>query len=383
MISLNLSDIRRHLHQFPEVGFEEWETAAFIRQQLQNLGLNYTVAAKTGTFIDIVGNSSGRKIAYRADIDALPIQDGKSVDYASKIPQKAHLCGHDVHTTVALGIVENLLARKSEINGTIRVFFQPNEEGTPSGAPLMLADGVLGGCEEVYAIHVDPTLSVGKFAVRIGAVTAATDSFELHISGAKTGHSARPHEVIDTVWVLHQIMNQWYQLATRVQDSRDPAVITICKLLAGGEALNVIPKTATCGGTLRTTHPDDRIKLQGLFAEIAHQTAKIYGATATLNFLKGAPAVRNSENLHGNVVQTITRLFGEEALFHTPRPSMGGEDFAHYLSVCDGYFVRLGTCSSPETAYPVHDARFDIDERAMPLAVQLMSEVLLGSLRGQ
>lgn len=378
---LSLSHIRRHLHQHPEIGFEEIETAHFIRNELNKMGIPFIEAATTGTWVDIVGNPNGKSIAYRADIDALPIQDAKTVTYASKIPKMAHLCGHDVHTTVALGIIEHLLERKSEINGTVRVFFQPNEEGTPSGAPQMIEDGVLDHISAVYAIHVDPTLELGKFGVRTGAVTAATDAFELSVSGEKTGHSARPHEVIDTVWVLHQIMNQWYQLSTRVQDSRDPAVITICKLQAGGGALNVIPKTALCGGTLRTTHPKDRLLLQELFHKIAHQVANCYGATVELNFLKGAPAVRNTSNLHSSVVESITDLFGAEAVFEIPRPSMGGEDFAHYLTHVDGYFVRVGTASSPETSYPLHDARFDIDERAMPLAVQLMSEVLIRRLQ--
>ena len=378
---LSLSTIRQQLHQFPEIGFEEYETASFIRKTLREMGLEPHVAANTGTWVDIVGDKAGKKIAYRADIDALPIQDAKTVAYASKIEQKAHLCGHDVHTTVALGIVETLLHRKAEINGTIRVFFQPNEEGTPSGAPLMIEAGVLEDISEVYAIHVDPTLALGEFGIKTGAVTAATDSFELTVIGEKTGHSARPHEVVDTVWVLHQIMNQFYQLATRVQDSRDPAVITLCKLEAGGDALNVIPKEASCGGTLRTTHPKDRLLLQDLCMQMARQTANLYQATFAFNFLKGAPAVRNAEALHPTVLETITDLFGKEAIFHIPRPSMGGEDFAHYLTHVAGYFVRVGTSSSPETSYPLHDARFDIDEAAMPMAVHLMSEVLIRRLQ--
>lgn len=372
-----LSGVRRHLHQHPELGFHEINTAQFLRHILRQAGLTpSTPLGKTGFFVDIVGLPNGRAVGYRADMDALPIQDLKKVPYASKTNGKAHLCGHDIHSTVAVGVALALLARRTSFRGKVRVFFQPAEETSPSGAPLMIRDGVLNGLDAAFALHVDPTLPTGMFGLKVGASTAAADTFQVRVSGEKTGHSARPHESGDPVWIITQIMNALYQLVGRITDSRNPAVLTICTLEAG-KALNVIPKTASFGGTLRVADQQDRLKLRHHLIQTVEQIGTLYGAIPEVAYQFGAPAVINDPRLHQVVSETTKWLFGSEAIFKIPRPSMGAEDFSHYGEYLPIYLVRLGTQSSASTAFPLHDARFDADEHALQPAIELMTESLI------
>ena len=195
-----LVGVRRHLHRHPELGMEEHDTARFIRQTLEAYGLDvHGPIAGTGLYVDIEGEPPGGTVGYRADIDALPTQDQKRVPYRSQVPDVAHLCGHDAHTAIAIGVALVLHARRDDLHGRVRVFFQPNEEGLPSGAPLMIRAGILEGLDAVYAVHADPTLDVGRYGLIEGPATASSDRFEVKVRQEGTGHSARPHEGADTV----------------------------------------------------------------------------------------------------------------------------------------------------------------------------------------
>lgn len=367
---------RRHLHQNPELGFEEFQTAETIEKALTHLGLAAQKQANgTGLWVDIDGKAGSRQVGYRADIDALPIPDAKMVSYASKVQGKAHLCGHDVHTTIALGVAYRLAQSRDTFSGMVRVFFQPNEEGTPSGAPLMIRDGVLDGLQAVFAIHVDPNLSVGTFGLKEGASTAGCDVFQVGIKGEKTGHSARPHESGDPVWITTQVLNSLYQLVGRITDSRNPAILTVCQLGAG-DAANVIPDRVQFGGTLRVADLNDHIKLRHQFVQTIEHFCSLYNAIPEIDFRKGAPAVMNDSTLNKLMHEVVARTFGSSAIFDIPRTSMGAEDFAHYGAHLPIYLVRIGTSSGAATAYPLHDTRFDVDEAAIPKAIILMSEAL-------
>jgi len=375
-----LVGIRRNLHRNPELGFEEHRTSAFIRTVLEEHGFKvHGPIALTGLFVDIEGGRPGPKVGYRADIDALPTQDAKSSVYASATAGVAHLCGHDVHTTIALGVAFLLRARQSEMSGTVRVFFQPNEEGSPGGAASMIGAGVLDGLEAVYAVHVDPSLEVGKYGLIVGPVTAATDQFRVTVQSRSTGHSARPHEAADTMWVAIQICNSVYQLIGRVTDARNPAVLTICRF-RGGEAYNVIPASVEFGGTLRTTIEEDRDTLIQRIKRLATDVAAQNGTNVDIEFGNGSPPVDNDPTLIAHLESTIRDVFGDEAIFHVPRPSMGAEDFAHYLKHVPGALLRVGTFSGPENSFPLHDAHFDIDERAIAPTALLFARVLHGHL---
>ena len=377
--------VRRHLHMHPEVGMEEHDTSAFIRQTLEGYGLDVKgPVAGTGLYVDVEGEGEGAEagghIGYRADIDALPAQDQKAVPYRSQTPRAAHLCGHDAHTSVAIGVALLLNEHRDELPGTVRIFFQPNEEGLPSGAPLMIRSGVLDGLESVYAIHVDPTLDVGKYGLITGPVTASSDRFDVHVHQEGTGHSARPHEGADTVWIANQIMQQFYQLAGRVTDARNASVLTVCTL-KGSEAHNVIPEVASFGGTLRTISLEDRRTIRRHMRRTAEQLAELYGASVKLEIEDGAPPVINDGSLVKNVRETIREALGDQAIHHIEQSSMGGEDFAYYLQHIPGAFVRVGTASGPKTRHPLHHHQFNIDEAALAPTAHLMTRVLGNHLR--
>ncbi|MEX0821591.1 MAG: amidohydrolase [Rhodothermales bacterium] len=373
-------EVRRHMHRHPELGFEEHATSAFLRNLLTRHGLDvHGPVAETGLWVDIVGRQDGPLVAYRADIDALPTQDAKSTDYASKNTGVAHLCGHDAHSAIAVAIALILHQNKERLKGAVRVFFQPNEEGMPGGASSMIDAGVLEDVQSVYAIHVDPTLEVGKYGLLAGPITAATDQFNVRIKAPSTGHSARPHESVDTIWVATEIANTLYQLIGRVTDARNPSVLTICRFHAG-HAFNVIPDEVEFGGTLRTTNLEDRKAIIHHIRRLTNDLATIHGAVAEIDIHGGAPPVNNDPRLVKHVERTVRSYAGDRAVFHIPRPSMGSEDFAHYLEHVPGLLLRVGTYSSPESAYPLHDAHFDIDERALAATAALLSRTLLEHL---
>ncbi|MEF8795036.1 MAG: amidohydrolase [Salinivenus sp.] len=375
-----LVTIRRHLHMHPEVGMNEHETSRFVRQTLEGFGLDvHGPIAGTGLYVDIEGSGSKGFVGYRADIDALPTQDQKRVSYRSQTPNVAHLCGHDAHTAVAIGVALVLHAHRDDLDGRARVFFQPNEEGLPSGAPLMIRSGVLEGLDALYAIHVDPTLDVGRYGLMVGPVTASSDRFDVRVRQEGTGHSARPHEGVDTVWVASQLMNQFYQITDRLTDPRSPAVLTVTKM-AGSEAHNVIPEEASFGGTLRTVSPDDRETIRSYMREAAGRLGNLYDAHVAIDFEDGSPPVINDETAVTNVERTIEDSFGEQAIHWNEQSSMGGEDFAHYLEHVPGAFIRVGTASGPETSYPLHHHRFDIDETPLAPTARLMARVLMNHL---
>lgn len=375
-----LSEVRRHLHQHPELGFEEEKTYEYLRELLEAQGFGVVgPLAGTGLYVDVVGGEAGPTVAYRADMDALPTQDAKLTEYASQTEGVAHLCGHDAHSSVAVGTAMLLQQNRERLKGTVRVFFQPNEEGMPGGASSMIEEGVLEGVEAVYAMHVDPSLEVGKYGLLSGPITASTDQFNIRIAAESTGHSARPHDTVDTIWVATEIMSTLYQLIGRVTDARNPSVLTICRV-HGGEAYNVIPRKVEFGGTLRTTSIEDRAAIIRHVRRIAGELAAIHSATATVEIHGGSPPVINDTRLVAATERMIRKFCGDGAVFHIPRPSMGAEDFAHYLEHVPGMLLRVGTYSDRSTAYPLHDAHFDIDERALAPTAVLMARILIDHL---
>jgi amidohydrolase len=243
----------------------------------------------------------------------------------------------------------------------------------------MIKAGVLQDVTAAYAVHVDPTLSVGKYGLIKGAATAAADRFEIVVSGPSSGHSARPHQAIDTIWVATQIAQHLYQLVGRITDSRNAAILTICRF-EGGSAFNVIPRAVAFGGTLRCTVHADRRRLKQALIDTAQQIGTLHHARIEVNYMDGAPPVVNDAALVDEATEVIARVHGYNAIVNIPAPSMGAEDFAYYLESVPGVLIRVGTASSPETSYPLHDSLFDIDERALAPAVELVSEILIARL---
>ena len=373
-----LSRCRRHLHQHPEIGFEEIQTAHFVRSILSGAGFDIVEAATTGAWVEIEGARPGPTLAYRADLDALPIDDAKQVAYSSKHAGVAHLCGHDAHTTIAMGVA--LLANqfRDQLKGRVRVFFQPNEEGVPSGAPLMIEAGALEAVQAVYGIHLDPTLSSGRFGLIKGPVTATSDRFDLKIVGPRSLHSARPHTGTDTVWLATQVANALYGLAGRTTDARVPIVLSICRM-RGGTAYNVIPKEVEIGGSLRCGENDLRAPFKEKMEAVATQLASLHGAEAIFTWFEGSPAMFNNGHLVDVAETTLESLHGPEAIHHIEKASMGAEDFAYYQQVTAGAMIRVGSRGGPESGHPLHSTLFDLDESILGPTAAAMTQLIFNA----
>lgn len=371
-----LIELRRYLHRRPELGFQEFETSRYLRAGLEAQGFEvHGPLAKTGFYVDVEGAHPGPTVAYRTELDALAVGDGKDCAYASKRHGVAHLCGHDAHMAVAIGVALLLRERRGELHGTARILFQPNEEGAPYGAPSMIEDGVLDGVQEIYCIHVDPTLPTGTFGLLSGPVTAATAPFTVRVATGQAGHSARPHQTVDTVWVATQVLNAFYQLPGRVHDARRTAVLTVCRVRAG-DALNVIPAEAEFGGTLRCLDLEAAHRLAASMQQVAEQYGTLHGASVDFDIDLRLPPVVNDRDLVVGVRHAVHDLFGPDAAHEIEQPSMGGEDFAFYLQEVPGMLLRVGTSSGPATSHPLHHTLFDVDETALPGAARLMAEVI-------
>jgi amidohydrolase len=374
LIEKELVAFRRHLRRNPELSWQEQETARFIRSKLDENSIAWTGGfAVNGTAADFGGNKSP-KVAWRADIDALPIQDTVPTGYASMKPGLAHACGHDVHATIAYGIARVLAANPDRVQRPVRVFWQPAEESLPSGAPAMITDGILIDVEAVLAVHVDPTRDVGTFGIRAGAETASVDTFTITVEAPGTAHSARPYTGKDTIWILNQILNHLYSFGERTTDVRHPSVLAVCQI-NGGHAANVIPKSVHCTGTIRTTEVSQRAYYEKAIRSYLDMMASIHGVNVYLEWTAGAPAVINDSELAAYAQQTLVDLLGNPAL-DMGEPSLGAEDFAYYQQHIPGLFMRVGSRSGPNSAYPLHSSCFDIDESIIAPAVAFAATLL-------
>lgn len=374
-----LVSLRRSLHQYPETGWSEFQTSKSLQRHLTDAGLpTPSGMAATGFYLDITGKENGPVIAYRADLDGLPVQDQKEVPYASKRTGYGHLCGHDAHSSVAAGVARLLYRHRRQLQGTVRIFWQPAEEVTPSGAPRVIKEGVLDDIEAIYGIHCDPTLPYGTYSARPGAETGSFDTFEVTVEAPSTSHSARPYEGKDTIWIAHQIVQHLYQMVGRVTDVRKPGILTICAFHAG-DALNVIPHHVTFGGTIRTRDEQLRQKLREYTREVTGGIGTLNGVEARVRFGEGAPSVINNDQMYRFVRGIITSQLGDDK-FPDREQSIGAEDFAYYTQKFPGLFLRTGTAYDPETSHPLHHSCFDIDERVLAPTSSLMAYILIRHL---
>lgn len=375
--------LRRHLHQHPEIGFSEHKTAALLQRILKTLGggrLHTGKGGGTGLWIDIDSTNpavgaQGVRLAYRADIDALPLEDLKSTSYRSSVAGAAHLCGHDAHATMAIGVAMLGMARADTLPFHLRVFFQPNEEGTPSGAPKMIEDGVLEGIQAVWGSHVDPTLRAGTYGLIPGPSSASFDQFDIEVEVAGSGHSARPHLNGDAIWLLLQLLQQAYTLPGRITDARLPASFTVTRL-KGSDAYNGTPKVAWAGGTLRCLDVSVRETLKSRLSHLADELGQLHGGQIRLAWTEGAPPVINDRQLTEEMREALLDAQGASSVVDVPLPSMGGEDFAHYGLLKPAILLRVGTASGPDTEHALHDGRFDIDESVLAPTAEIILKAM-------
>jgi len=373
-----LIDMRRYLHRHPEVSGNEAETAAYVASVLEAAGV--PVQCNIGGYGLLARIESGQSLewmALRADMDALPINDQKSCDYASMISDVSHACGHDAHTAMLTAAALVLHELRDQLPCNVACIFQPAEE-TTEGAAAMLADGVFADIEpaRIHALHVSPYLPAGSIGLKTGAICAAADMFTVEITG-RGGHAARPHECIDVVLISSQIIAALHHIISRRINPLHPAVLTIGQI-HGGSAANVIPDHVIFSGTVRSLNPEVHEEIRQRMDRIIRQTAETWGAVARFHMQQAIPVLYNDAKIMRLVRQRLTHYMPDVPLIDIEEPSMGGEDFAEFLKTIPGSLIRLGTGSGPATRYPLHHPCFDIDEAAMAAGVAALISLCLG-----
>jgi IAA-amino acid hydrolase len=379
-ISEWIIDIRRELHKHPELMYEEVKTSALIRRELDELGIAYlSPIAKTGVLASI-GNGKGPCVALRADMDALPIHEETDVPFRSEIDGKMHACGHDCHTAMLLGAAKILKSKESEINGTIKLFFQPAEEGG-AGGKLMRDEGALENpkVERIFGLHVWPQMPTGQIGSKEGTFLAATTFLDLTIKGVG-GHAAVPHLTRDPVLTSAQIITNLQSIISRELDPLDSGVVSI-SAIHGGQAANVIPSEVKILGTLRSLTMDGLKSLQRRVKEIAEKIAEAHECEAIVEYPgNDYPPTVNDGEMWDFAKKVGNSMLGKENV-NDLEAVMGGEDFAYYTEQVKGCFVVLGVQNKDiDAVYSVHHPMFKADEKALHIGTALHTAFALKSL---
>jgi amidohydrolase len=375
--------IRHHIHANPELSFAEHNTAAYISKQLTTLGIKHQVGiAGTGIVALIEGRNPARKcIALRADMDALPIMEANDVPYRSKNDGVMHACGHDVHSSCLLGAAHILQDLRGELEGTVKLLFQPGEEKHPGGASLMIKDGALENPkpEAIFALHVYPHLPAGALGFRAGQYMASADEIYITIHG-KGGHAALPHQTIDPIAIAALVITGLQQVISRKCNPLTPSVLTFGKI-EGGFATNVIPDKVLILGTFRTMNEKWRYEAHQYIKEFTEQTCAAYGATATVEIPEGYPSLYNDPTLTAKAEEWGRAYAGSDNV-HELDMRMAGEDFSFYTQHMPGCFFRIGTNKDgKQFTAPVHNAHFDIDEDALQVGMGMMAWCAVNALK--
>ena len=380
-MSDDLIRIRRHLHAHPELSLQEHETAAFIEAELAGLGLETARFAETGVVAVVRGDADGPTLGWRTDTDALPILEASAAEYRSQNPGVMHACGHDVHTTVGLGLARRLLERRSELAGAVKFVFQPAEEASPVDEPIgaerMVVEGVLGEptVDAMFALHCMPTLDVGHIGYTGGSVWARSELVEITIHGRKT-HAAYPHEGIDAVVVASHVVLALQTITSRRVDAREACVLSIGRLEAGN-TYNVIADEARLTGILRTLADGTAELAMVEIRRIVDGICAGLGATGEVSFTAGARLTANDDALERRTVEALRRAVGAQRVVPHP-PQMGAEDFASFSTRVPGCYLFLGVRNEERgICHMIHTPQFDVDESCIPFAVDAFSDALL------
>ncbi len=374
---------RRHLHQYPELSFQEEQTAQFIAQRLQEWGVEHRAqVAGTGIVALVRGRRPHKRaVALRADMDALPIQENNEVPYRSQHPGVMHACGHDAHTAALLGAVRILQALRQYFSGTVTCLFQPGEERLPGGASLMIQAGALENPRPsaLFGQHVYPALPAGMVGFRAGDYMASADEIYLLVKG-RGGHAAMPHDCIDPIAISAQIVVALQQIAARYADPAVPTVLTFGRIASEGGATNVIPNAVRLEGTFRTMNEKWRAEAHRRIKKIAESVAKGMGGACEVTIVKGYPVLHNHVALTRRARRWAEDLLGKDRVVDLP-VRMTAEDFAYYSQLFPSCFYRLGTGNSERGIIaPVHTDRFDIDEAALETGSALLAWLALCEL---
>jgi len=384
-MSREITGWRRHLHENPELSFEEVEATEYLGKILEGLGLHPVRRTKTGLWADISGHADGPTILIRVDMDALPIQEEAAVSYRSRRSGIMHACGHDGHAAMGVGAAKLLMAHRASLPGRVRVLLQPAEEKLPGGAPQMIEAGVLDGVQEAVGLHLIPfvgqrLLRAGEVSVVEGAAMASPDSYRVVVRGVG-GHGAMPHLARDPVPAAAAIVSTLQTIVSRNVSPVTPAVVTVGSI-HGGEADNVIPPEVTMTGTVRTFDDATRSLAETAMRRVITETAAAFGVLAEFTYERGYPVLVNAPHATRAFQAVTGSLLGDEALV-PGEPMMGGEDFAYILRKTPGVYFWLG-CANEElgAVYANHDPRFMIDESALPVGSALLAATAMRLLAG-
>lgn len=387
LVFMNLIEIRHDLHAHPQIRFEETYASELIQRELTALGIEYKAGLAKGTGVlghlpATVDSENAPTIALRADIDALPIQEETGKPYASTIPGRMHACGHDGHTTILLGVAEQLKNTEIRPNNVLFVF-QPAEEGG-AGGDLMVKEGCLNGSllgkkvDMMFGLHGWTTLKVGQVATKVGALMASTDEFIIELHG-QGGHAAAPELSRDPIVAVANLILGLQQIASRNTDPFEQIVVTVGQVHAG-TTNNIIPMSAMIHGTIRTMDPDVRLHARTRLQQIADGIAAAYDVTAKVELNEGYPVTINHPAAVERFMKVATEVLGAEWVSDQAKPTMGGEDFAFYGAECQCCFYQLGLIPEDRDSYPsVHTPHFDFNDDALAIGVKVMTSLALSS----
>lgn len=367
---------RRDFHRHPEIAYHEERTSSVIRSFLEELDLEVSACAGTGLKAVLEGRPSGKTVAFRADMDALPLKEEGEKEYISENPEATHACGHDGHMAILMGVAKVLAKRRDQFRGRVVFLFQPAEERIPGGAKQMIEEGALDGVQAIFGLHLWQPLPTGTIGIVKGAMMAQPDQFSIVVRG-RGGHGSAPQMTVDPILVASQLVVNAQSIVSRNVDPLKPVVVSF-GTISGGTIYNIIPNEVCLTGTVRTFDQKLQALAERRLRQISEETAKAFEATAQLKYEKGYPPLVNHDDMVDFVLSVAKKSLGKDKIKPID-PVMGGEDFAYFLQKVPGAFFFFGMGDGQK--FPHHHPAFDIDEKALKPAVLLMTSIALEYLR--
>ena len=370
-----LEEVYTHLHRHPELGRQEYETQAFILKELEKMGIEAQKIADTGVLGIIRGGKPGKTVAFRADMDALPIEETADVPYKSQNPGVMHACGHDSHVTILLGLAKIMSTKKDELSGNIKLFFQPDEEGR-GGAKRMIEEGCMENphVDGVFYSHCSPGRPTGAISSRFGSVNAASNTFTVTFRG-KGSHGASPHTGTDVIVAASNAVMALQTISSRRVSPTDSIVVTVGSFQAG-TAPNILPETATIKGIIRTLNPKTREQAKNDFRQIINGVAATMNVEVDIDLREGYCASVNDDDMTRLTRAAAAKVLGEENVHTIPEPSLGTEDFGYFLQKAPGCYYMYGVTKPGTTNQPLHNPGFKPDLDALPYGAAVVSACL-------